>query len=40
MLTFDGTEHTAYGTVRSTCVDDVVNVYLIDRAVPAPGTRC
>ena len=40
LLTFEGTEHTAYGSARSTCVDDIVDTYLVDRAVPAPDTRC
>jgi pimeloyl-ACP methyl ester carboxylesterase len=40
LLTFESTEHTGYGTQRSTCIDDHVDEYLVDRVVPAPGTRC
>ena len=40
LLTFESIEHTGYGTQRSTCIDDNVNGYLVDRVVPAPGTRC
>ena len=40
LLTFESTEHTAYGTQRSACIDDNVDAYLIDRVPPAPGTRC
>jgi pimeloyl-ACP methyl ester carboxylesterase len=40
LLTFESTEHTAYGTARSTCVDAAVDSYLVDGVMPAPGTRC
>jgi pimeloyl-ACP methyl ester carboxylesterase len=40
LLTFESTEHTAYGSGRSTCIDDAVDAYLLDRVMPAPGTRC
>jgi pimeloyl-ACP methyl ester carboxylesterase len=40
LLTFESTEHTAYGSGRSTCIDDQVNGYLLDLVMPAPGTRC
>ena len=40
LLTFDSTEHTAYGTARSTCIDDAVNAYLVDGVMPTPGTHC
>jgi hypothetical protein len=40
LLTFDSTEHTAYGSGRSGCIDDFVNPYLLDLAMPAAGTRC
>jgi hypothetical protein len=40
LLTFESTEHTAYGSGRSTCIDDQVNEYLLDLVMPASGTRC
>ena len=40
LLTFESTEHTAFGTARSTCVDDAVTAYLVDGTMPAPDTRC
>jgi pimeloyl-ACP methyl ester carboxylesterase len=40
LLTYESTEHTAYGTGRSTCIDDAVDAYLVDRVMPAAGTRC
>jgi pimeloyl-ACP methyl ester carboxylesterase len=40
LLTVDSTEHTAYGSGRSTCVDAAVDRYLVDGTVPAPGTHC
>ena len=40
LLTFESTEHTAYGTGRSGCIDDAVDAYLVDLAMPPPGTRC
>jgi len=40
LLTFESTEHTAYGTQRSTCIDDNVDKYLVDGVPPPPGTRC
>src|SRR5262249_18392240 len=40
LLTFESTEHTAYGRGISTCIDDAVDAYLLDGTLPAPGTRC
>jgi pimeloyl-ACP methyl ester carboxylesterase len=40
LLTFDSTEHTAYGRAISTCIDDAVDAYLVDGTLPAPGTHC
>jgi pimeloyl-ACP methyl ester carboxylesterase len=40
LLTYDSTEHTAYGTGRSVCVDDAVDAYLVDQALPSAGARC
>jgi hypothetical protein len=40
LLTFESTEHTAYGSGRSACIDDAVDAYLLDRVMPAAGTRC
>jgi pimeloyl-ACP methyl ester carboxylesterase len=40
LLTFEGTEHTAYGSARSACVDDHVDTYLTDLTLPPVGTRC
>jgi hypothetical protein len=39
LLTFESTEHTGYGTGRSTCIDDAVDAYLIDGVMPAAGTQ-
>jgi pimeloyl-ACP methyl ester carboxylesterase len=40
LLTFESTEHTGYGSGRSTCIDDTVDAYLIDGVMPPPDTRC
>jgi hypothetical protein len=40
LLTFDSTDHTAFGTGRSDCIDAAVTVYLVDGTMPAPDTRC
>lgn len=40
LLTHVGDGHTAYGYHRSTCVEDVVDAYLLDLTVPKAGTRC
>jgi pimeloyl-ACP methyl ester carboxylesterase len=40
LLTFDSTEHTAFGRGISTCIDDAVVAYFVDGALPAPGTHC
>ncbi|MEY2406326.1 MAG: hypothetical protein QOG39_1242, partial [Acidimicrobiaceae bacterium] len=40
LLTFDSTEHTAFGRAISNCVDDAVDTYLVAGTLPAPGTRC
>jgi pimeloyl-ACP methyl ester carboxylesterase len=39
LLTVRSAQHTAYGSGNS-CVDALVNRYLVDRVAPAPGTRC
>jgi hypothetical protein len=38
LLTYDGWGHGSYTT--STCMRDAIDRYLVDRAVPAAGTRC
>jgi pimeloyl-ACP methyl ester carboxylesterase len=40
LLTFDSTEHTAFGRGISTCIDDAVDAYLVDGTLPPPGTHC
>ncbi len=40
LLTFDSTEHTAYGTQRSSCIDDLIDAYFVDGTPPPPGTTC
>jgi pimeloyl-ACP methyl ester carboxylesterase len=40
LLTFDSTEHTAFGRGISTCIDDWVVTYLVDGTLPPPGTHC
>jgi pimeloyl-ACP methyl ester carboxylesterase len=40
LLTFDSTEHTAFGRAISTCVDDAVDAYLTAGTLPAAGARC
>ncbi len=40
LVTYDGDGHTAYGYGRSSCVDRVVDAYLISLDVPKAGTRC
>jgi pimeloyl-ACP methyl ester carboxylesterase len=40
LLTFDSTEHTAFGSGRSPCIDDAVDRYLVDGTMPPPGTHC
>ena len=40
LLTFDSTEHTAYGRAISTCIDDAVDAYLTAGTMPAPGAHC
>jgi hypothetical protein len=39
LLTFESTEHAAYGRGVA-CIDDAVDRYLIRRRLPAEGTRC
>ncbi|MEZ4553625.1 MAG: alpha/beta hydrolase [Dehalococcoidia bacterium] len=39
LLTFEGEGHTAYAS-GSRCVDDVVNAYLLDLALPEDGAIC
>jgi pimeloyl-ACP methyl ester carboxylesterase len=40
LLTFDSTEHTAFGRAISACIDDAVIAYLVDGTLPPPGTHC
>ena len=40
LLTFDSTEHTAFGRGISTCIDDTVVAYFVDGTLPPPGTHC
>jgi pimeloyl-ACP methyl ester carboxylesterase len=40
LLTFDSTEHTAFGRAISTCIDDAVVAYLVDGTLPPAGTHC
>jgi pimeloyl-ACP methyl ester carboxylesterase len=40
LLTFDSTEHTAFGRGISTCIDDAVVAYYVDGTLPPPGTHC
>ncbi|HEX5586383.1 MAG TPA: alpha/beta hydrolase, partial [Acidimicrobiia bacterium] len=40
LLTFESTDHTAFGTGRSDCVDAAVTTYLVDAALPPPDTHC
>ncbi|MET0626939.1 MAG: alpha/beta hydrolase [Acidimicrobiia bacterium] len=40
LLTFESTDHTAFGTGRSDCIDAAVTSYLVDATLPAPDTRC
>jgi pimeloyl-ACP methyl ester carboxylesterase len=39
LLTWQGEGHTAYGR-GSTCVDNTVDSYLVDKKAPADGARC
>jgi hypothetical protein len=39
LLTFDSTEHTAFGRGVS-CIDDAVITYLVDGTLPPVGTHC
>ncbi len=40
LLTFDSTEHTAFGRGISACIDDAVVAYFVDGTLPPPGTHC
>jgi hypothetical protein len=40
LLTFDSTEHTAFGRGVSTCIDDTVDAYFLAGTLPAAGTHC
>ena len=40
LLTFDSTEHTAYGTQRSSCIDYLVDTYFVDGTPPPSDTTC
>ena len=39
LLSYDGDGHTAY-TSGSSCIDDAVDAYFLDGAMPAEGTVC
>ena len=39
LLTFEGNGHTAYGS-GSTCIDNLVDLYLLRGSMPAKGTSC
>jgi pimeloyl-ACP methyl ester carboxylesterase len=39
LLTFEGTQHTV-ALQGDACVDDIATRYLVDVAVPPPGSRC
>ncbi|MBO3734246.1 alpha/beta fold hydrolase [Glycomyces sp. NEAU-S30] len=39
LVTYEGWGHTVYG-LKSTCVDEAVDAYFIDREVPAAGLSC
>ena len=40
LLTYEGDGHTVYGDATSSCIDAVVDAYLLTLTVPAEGTRC
>jgi pimeloyl-ACP methyl ester carboxylesterase len=40
LLTFDGDGHTAYLQTGARCVDEIVDEFLLDGGMPAPGTTC
>jgi hypothetical protein len=40
LLTFDSTEHTAFGRGISSCIDDAVDTYLTAGTLPAAGAHC
>ena len=40
LLTFEGSQHTAYRSAENECVDRAVDAYLLDGTVPEEGTRC
>jgi pimeloyl-ACP methyl ester carboxylesterase len=40
LLTHDGDGHTAYGYHRSSCIEGIVDTYLISLRLPSAGTRC
>jgi pimeloyl-ACP methyl ester carboxylesterase len=40
LLTFDSTEHTAFGRGISACIDDAVDAYLTAGTMPAVGAHC
>lgn len=40
LLTVDGNQHGAYMLGRSDCVNEAVEAYLLELAVPAAGARC
>lgn len=40
LLTFDSTEHTAFGRGISACIDDAVDTYLVAGTLPAVGAHC
>jgi pimeloyl-ACP methyl ester carboxylesterase len=40
LLTFDGDGHTAYLQTGAACIDEIVDEFLLDGGMPAPGTGC
>ena len=40
LLTVEGTNHSAYLVTGNSCVDEIVDAYLIDLTLPADGTTC
>ena len=40
LLVAPGEQHTAFASAGNACVDRAVGRYLVDRRLPADGTRC
>ncbi|WP_068279775.1 alpha/beta hydrolase [Aldersonia kunmingensis] len=40
LVTFEGTQHTVFGTGTSTCVDNAITAYLIDGTAPVADLTC